>query len=157
MWSYSALRSIYTLKGTLCGAVRPTLKQTLKDQHAFVLTEAADQILSGPVTLYHKPTSLFPFTLSLHASPAPSFIPPSSVSLFYIPVSFPPVRPTLPHGVGGWRPVLTASYLTFSPLLRSNSRAKPKAAGLLRRWLQAALVSEVDFTFKRQATMDWCI
>lgn len=31
MWGYSALRSIYTLKGTLCGAVRPTLKQTLKE------------------------------------------------------------------------------------------------------------------------------
>lgn len=130
MWGYSALRSIYMwqdmLKGTLCGAVRPTLKQTLKKTRSTCFCSdrscRSDFVWTRHTIpfFFRYPTSLFPFTLSLHASPAPSFILPSSVSLFYIPVSFPPVHSTLPHGVRGWRPVLTASYLTFSPLMRSN-------------------------------------
>lgn len=71
--------------------------------------------------IYLNPTSVFPFTL--HVSPAPSFILPSSISLFFIFLCH-SLRPfdSPPRSVRGRPPVLTASYLTFSPLLWSNRR-----------------------------------
>ncbi len=87
-----------------------------------------DHILSRSVTLPLL-YLLFIYTqhpsfhlLSLHASQAPSFILPSSISLFLYSCVIPSIHSTLPRGVREWLPVLTASYLTFSPLLWSNRR-----------------------------------
>ena len=55
--------------------------------------------------------------LSLHASPALSFILPPSISLFLYSCVIPSIHSTLSRSVRGRLPVLTASYLTFSPLL----------------------------------------
>lgn len=77
------------------------------------------------VWICHSPPALpfiYLYPLSLHASPAPSFILPSSITLPLYSCVIPSIHSTLPLGVRGWLPVLTASYLTFSPLLWSNRR-----------------------------------
>lgn len=87
-----------------------------------------DQVLCGSVTIpllylqsiYVQHPSFH--LLSLHASPAPSFILPSSISLFLYSGVILSIHSTLPRSVRGRLPVLTASYLTFSPLLWSNRR-----------------------------------
>lgn len=125
-------RSLQWLKGTLHTVSEHHSKLHLRNQKRptsfCFLTEAADdRIFSGFTVLLL--CLLFIYTqhpsfhlLSLHVSPALSFILPSSISLFLYSCVIPSIHSTLPCGVRGWLPVLTASYLTFSPLLWSNRR-----------------------------------
>lgn len=132
MWqkrkSYPCLKRTHTV----AESVYPTLKQTFnletREGNMFL---PFDRSCRWPdfVWICHSPPAL-PFylstqhssfhLLSLHVSPAPSFILPSSISFFSYSCVIPSIHSALPRGVRGWLPVLTASYLTFSPLLWSN-------------------------------------
>lgn len=99
--------------------------------------------------IYLYPASLFPFAFH-HPSPAPSFILPSSISLFLYSSVVPFIHPTLPRGVRGWLPVLTAllHYIFSITVIKQTAEPHQKLLLYCRRWLTTARTSETDFTFK---------
>lgn len=97
------------------------------------------------------------YSLSMPLQLRLSSCPLASLS-FYIPVSFPPsIRLSLAVSGDGCLCLLHLIWHFLHYCDQTDGKAIPKATGLLCRWLKAVLVAEVDFTFKLQATRDWCI
>lgn len=163
---FPVVLSLYRKRKNLFSTLMQTLNVYEPEQNIFILWKelqmirfcvAQSQSCCYTFTLSTSSIPLSIYSLSMPLQLRLSSCPLASLS-FYIPVSFPPsIRLSLAVSGDGCLCLLHLIWHFLHYCDQTDGKAIPKATGLLCRWLKAVLVAEVDFTFKLQATRDWCI